>query len=55
MSSPFRILVWIAVSLLGVLAVGVLAFQRGEPVNALWLVVAGVCSLRWPIGFTRPG
>ncbi len=40
----FRILLWIGVSLLGVAAVSVAAFQRGEPVNALWLVVAGVCS-----------
>ena len=40
----FRILLWIAVSLLGAAAVGVAAFQRGEPVNALWLVVAGVCT-----------
>lgn len=40
----FRILLWSAVSLLGVAAVLVMAFQRGEPVNALWLVVAGVCS-----------
>ncbi len=39
-----RIIIWIAVSLLGVLAVSVAAFQRGEPVNALWLVVAGVCT-----------
>ncbi|MCW1884277.1 carbon starvation protein A [Luteolibacter flavescens] len=42
---PFlRILLWIAISLLGVAAVSVAAFQRGEPVNALWLVVAGVCT-----------
>ncbi|MDP3851183.1 MAG: carbon starvation CstA family protein [Luteolibacter sp.] len=39
-----RIIVWIAVSMLGVLAVSIAAFQRGEPVNALWLVVAGVCA-----------
>ncbi len=39
-----RILLWIGVSLLGVTAVSVAAFERGEPVNALWLVVAGVCS-----------
>jgi carbon starvation protein len=39
-----RILLWIAVSLVGVLAVLISAFQRGEPVNALWLVVAGVCA-----------
>jgi len=44
MKRLLRILLWIAISLLGVIAVGVAAFQRGEPVNALWLVVAGVCT-----------
>jgi carbon starvation protein len=39
-----RILLWIAISLLGAAAVGVAAFQRGDPVNALWLVIAGVCT-----------
>lgn len=39
-----RIFLWIIISLLGVTAVAVAAFQRGEPVNALWLVVAGVCT-----------
>ena len=44
MSRLLRVLLWSAVSLLGVAAVLVMAFRRGEPVNALWLVVAGVCS-----------
>ncbi len=39
-----RLLPWIAVGTLGLVAVLVSAFQRGEPVNALWLVVAGVCT-----------
>ncbi len=39
-----RVLLWIAISVLGAAAVGVAAFQRDEPVNALWLVVAGVCT-----------
>ena len=39
-----RIFLWIIISLLGVTAVAVSALQRGEPVNALWLVVAGVCA-----------
>lgn len=39
-----RLLLWLAVSSLGVIAVLVSAFQRNEPVNALWLVIAGVCS-----------
>ena len=44
MNRLLRIFVWLAVSLLGAAAVGVAAFQRDEPVNALWLVVAGVCT-----------
>jgi carbon starvation protein len=40
----FRFFLWFAIAALGALAVGVAAFQRGEPVNALWLVVAGVCT-----------
>ncbi len=39
-----RIFLWLVVSLLGATAVAVAAFQRNEPVNALWLVVAGVCT-----------
>jgi carbon starvation protein len=38
------ILLWFAISLLGATAVGVAAFQRSEPINALWLVVAGICT-----------
>lgn len=40
----FRILLWLAISLLGMASVGVVALQRNEPVNALWLVLAGVCT-----------
>ncbi len=39
-----RILLWLAISLLAATAIAIAAFQRGEPVNALWLVVAGVCT-----------
>jgi len=44
MPRTFRIIVWFGVSLLGVLAVAIAAMQRDEPVNALWLVIAGVCT-----------
>ena len=44
MSGIFRFLIWTAVAALGALAVAVASFQRSEPVNALWLVVAGVCT-----------
>src|SRR5438067_1387272 len=37
-------LVWIAVTLLGLASLAVLALSRGEPVNALWIVVAGLCA-----------
>ncbi len=36
-------LAWGAVGLLGALALGVIAVHRGEPINALWLVVAATC------------
>ena len=39
-----RVMLWLTIALLGAFAVGVAAFQRGEPVNAIWLVVAGVCT-----------
>jgi len=34
---------WVAVAVLGAGAVGVVAVRRGEPINALWLVVAATC------------
>jgi len=36
-------LAWFAIALAGAASLGVVALQRGEPVNALWLVVATVC------------
>src|SRR5579863_9084667 len=43
MNKPLAVAVWSAVALLGAAAVGVVAFRRGEPMNALWLVVAATC------------
>jgi carbon starvation protein len=37
------ILGWVIVSVLGAAAVGMIAVHRGEPINALWLVMAGTC------------
>src|SRR5450432_4448526 len=34
---------WVVVALLGAGALGAIAFQRGEPINATWFVVAAVC------------
>jgi carbon starvation protein len=42
--SWIRRLAWIGVSLFGAVAVGVVALVRGEPVNALWLLVAALCT-----------
>src|SRR5438046_10702645 len=36
--------IWTAIAALGALAVGTIAFRRGEPINALWLIVAALCS-----------
>jgi carbon starvation protein len=44
MSKLLRILLWLGISALGALSVAVSALHRGEPINALWLVVAGLCT-----------
>ncbi len=43
MNRTVSIFVWLMVGLLGVAAVAVIAVHRGEPINALWLVVAATC------------
>ena len=35
-------LAWFAVAVLGACALSVVALRRGEPINALWIVVAAV-------------
>lgn len=37
------IVIWLAVAVLGAGALGAIAFHRGEPLNAMWFVVAAVC------------
>ncbi len=34
---------WIGLALLGTAAFGVIAFKRGEPISAAWLITAAVC------------
>ncbi len=41
-NSPLRHLPWLVVAVLGACALGVVALRRGEPINALWIVVAAV-------------
>ena len=35
--------IWFLVGVLGAVALGLVATARGEPVNALWIVIAAVC------------
>jgi carbon starvation protein len=42
--SVWKKLLWIAVTLLGLGSVAILAMSRGEQINALWIIVAGVCA-----------
>ncbi len=43
MNKTVSSLTWVAVALLGTVALGVVAVRRGEPINALWLVAAATC------------
>src|ERR1700727_952529 len=43
MNKTLRALGWGMVGIAGAVAVGAIALRRGEPINALWLVVAATC------------
>lgn len=40
----FRVLVWAAVALAGAAGLSAIAFERGEPLNATWFIVAAACT-----------
>ncbi len=42
--TPFKVILWIAIALLGGIAWTMLAIVRGETVNAIWFVFAAVCT-----------
>jgi carbon starvation protein len=44
MSSIQRHLAWAAVALLGAVAFAVVGLHRGETINALWIIIAAVCT-----------
>lgn len=44
MPKPLQLLWWGGVATLGALSVATIALHRGEQINAMWLVVAAVCS-----------
>ena len=39
-----QILIWTALAALGAAALAIIAFHRGEPINATWFVLAAACS-----------
>ncbi len=39
-----KVLLWVAVALAGAGALAAIAFERGEPLNATWFIVAAVCT-----------
>src|ERR1700704_5022579 len=44
MPNIVRVCIWIAVSLLGALALATIALERGEKLNAMWFVLASSCT-----------
>ncbi len=42
-SNSMRIIGWLLVAILGASALGGIALNRGEPVNAIWLITAAAC------------
>src|SRR6202167_1723399 len=51
MTKPLSVLAWGAVAAVGTLAVSVVAVHRGEPINAVCLVVAATCCYALGYGF----
>mgnify|MGYP003457491860 CR=1 FL=1 len=43
MNRIFKQLGWAALALAGAGSLGVVALQRGEPISAIWIVIAAVC------------
>src|ERR1700678_1034309 len=40
----FRVVVWAAVALAGAAGLSAIAFERGEPLNATWFIIAAACT-----------
>ncbi|HKM97850.1 MAG TPA: pyruvate/proton symporter CstA [Buttiauxella sp.] len=43
MNNPGKHLIWAVLALIGAFALGYIALNRGEQINALWIVVAAIC------------
>src|SRR5215470_14199933 len=44
MKRIIKVLLWVAVAAAGALALATIAWHRGESINAMWLVVAALCT-----------
>ncbi len=44
MARLLKFLLWFGIAVLGAGSVAVMALARGEPINALWIVTAGLCA-----------
>ncbi|MDB5050407.1 MAG: carbon starvation protein [Fibrobacteres bacterium] len=44
MKKAFSLAIWPLVAVLGAVAYGTIAFHRGEPLNAVWLLAAAACT-----------
>lgn len=42
--TPLRIAIWVVIALIGAVAWSMLAFSRGETINAIWFVFAAVAT-----------
>src|SRR5437762_689380 len=42
--SIWKRLLWFGVAVLGTWAIAILALSRGEQINALWIIIAGLCA-----------
>jgi carbon starvation protein len=44
MKKVLRVVIWTAIALTGATALGAIAFERREPLNAVWFVAAAICT-----------
>ena len=44
MKSILKIILWTAIAFAGAAALAAIAFERREPLNAVWFVVAALCT-----------
>ena len=44
MNSTMKNLMWLATAVAGASAIGGIALHRGESINAMWFVIAAVCT-----------